>query len=145
MRLCDSNVWLALSLSGHQHHTAARNWFGAIDEPSSVLFCRATQQTFLRLLTSAAVLGVYGNAPLSNRQAWAAWEALVADDRIALRAAEPAGLPELWKRLAVRNSASAKLWMDAYLAAFAISAECRLATLDSAFERFAGLDVELVG
>ena len=30
------------------HHKAARDWFEAVPEPGSVLFCRATQQTFLR-------------------------------------------------------------------------------------------------
>lgn len=56
MRLCDSNVWLALALSKHVHHIAAREWLETVDEPASVLFCRATQQTFLRLLTNASVL-----------------------------------------------------------------------------------------
>jgi predicted nucleic acid-binding protein len=54
--LCDSNVWLALALSKHVHHSAAREWLGTVEEPASVLFCRATQQAFLRLLTNASVL-----------------------------------------------------------------------------------------
>jgi predicted nucleic acid-binding protein len=45
--LCDSNVWLALALSGHAHHSVTRDWLEGIDEPASVLFCRATQQSFL--------------------------------------------------------------------------------------------------
>lgn len=92
MVLCDSNVWLALALSGHVHHAAVREWFEEIEEPASVLLCRATQQTFLRLLTNAAVLSPYGNPPLSNREAWSAYEALIADDRIRLQE-EPPGRP----------------------------------------------------
>ena len=84
MNLCDSNIWLALALSGHIHHAAARDWLGTVDEPGSILFCRATQQTFLRLLTNPAVLAPYGNPPLTNSQAWVAYQALVSDDRIAL-------------------------------------------------------------
>jgi plasmid stability protein len=56
MTLCDSNVWLALALSKHVHHTAAREWLETVEEPASVFFCRPTQQAFLRLLTNASVL-----------------------------------------------------------------------------------------
>ena len=145
MDLCDSNVWLALSLSTHVHHKAARDWFEAVPDPGSVLFCRATQQTFLRLLTNASVLSPYGNPPLTNRQAWEAYHALLADDRIVFRSEEPAGLEALWRRFAVRGTASPKLWMDGYLAAFALAGGYRMVTTDTAFKQFAGLDLELLG
>jgi predicted nucleic acid-binding protein len=35
--------------------------------------------------------------------------------------------------------------MDAYLAAFALAADCRMVTTDAAFRQFRGLDLELVG
>jgi uncharacterized protein len=143
--LCDSNVWLALALSRHARHQAAHDWFEAIAEPGSVLFCRATQQTFLRLLTNAAVLRPYGNPPLTNRQAWEAYQALLGDDRIAFRSEEPAGLEVSWRRFAVRATASPKLWMDAYLAAWALAGGCRMVTTDVAFRQFGGLDLELLG
>ena len=145
MDLCDSNVWLALALSKHAHHAAAREWFEAVPDPRSVLFCRATQQTFLRLLTNASVLSPYGNPPLTNRQAWAAYQALLADDRIAFRSEEPAGLEAQWRRFAVRETASPKIWMDAYLAAFALAGGYRMVTTDAAFRQFRGLDLELLG
>jgi uncharacterized protein len=84
--LCDSNVWLALALSKHVHHKVAREWLETVEETASVLFCRATQQSFLRLLTNDAVLRPYGNPPLTNREAWSAYEALLKDDRIVFRA-----------------------------------------------------------
>lgn len=143
--LCDSNVWLALALSRHLHHAAAREWLDAVEDPGSALFCRATQQTFLRLLTNAAVLRPYGNPPLTNREAWKAYAALLADDRIAFRAEEPAGLEAHWKRLALRDSASPKAWMDAYLAAFALAGGHRMVTTDRAFEQFQDLHLELLG
>lgn len=68
MHLCDSNVWLALALSAHVHHSVARDWFESVEVPATVLFCRATQQAFLRLVTNAAVLAPYGNQPLSNTE-----------------------------------------------------------------------------
>ena len=144
MHLCDSNVWLALALSAHVHHSVSRDWFENIDEAGTVLFCRATQQTLLRLLTNAAVLAPYGNEPLTNAEAWAGYEALLADDRIVFRAEEPAGLEPLWRRLAARNTPSPKLWMDAYLSAFALTAGCRMVTTDGAFKQFSGLDLLLL-
>ena len=142
--LCDTNVWLALALSGHRHHAAARRWFDAIPGPATVEFCRATQQGFLRLLTNAAVLAPYGNPPLTNKQAWAAYEALVADERVVPPSGEPDGLEARWKRLAGRNEASPKLWMDAYLAAFALTGGYTMVTNDVAFRQFRGLDLVLL-
>jgi predicted nucleic acid-binding protein len=97
------------------------------------------------LLTNTAVLSPYGNPPLSNRQSWAAYEALLADDRIVFRSEEPAGLEAQWRRLALRETASPKLWMDAYLAAFALAGGYRMVTTDTAFKQFGGLDLELLG
>lgn len=59
---------------------------------------------------------------------------------------EPAGTGELWLRFANRNTASPKLWMDAYLAAFAISGNLRFVTTDKAFRQFVpqGLDLQLL-
>jgi toxin-antitoxin system PIN domain toxin len=143
--LCDSNVWLALALSKHVHHTAAREWLETVEEQASIYFCRATQQTFLRLLTNASVLGAYGNPPLTNREAWSAYEAFLADDRIAFQAVEPAGVEPLWKELAARGTTSPKLWMDAYLAAFALAGRYPMVTTDAAFRQFRGLDLLVLG
>lgn len=142
--LCDSNVWLALSLSGHVHHPTARRWLDGVEDAGSVLFCRATQQTFLRLLTNAAVLSPYGRGPLTNTEAWDVYEALLSDDRIELWHGEPAGIGARWKEFACRDVAAPKLWMDAYLAAFAVALGCRLVSDDAAFTQFDGLDLLLL-
>lgn len=144
MNLCDANVWLALALSAHVHHRAAREWLESVSERESVLFCRATQQTFLRLLTNAAVLAPYGNPPLGNHEAWAAYEAFLADDRITLEAHEPAGLESRWHEFAARETPSPKLWMDAYLAAFAAASGATMVTTDAAFRQFSGLDLRVL-
>jgi toxin-antitoxin system PIN domain toxin len=144
MVLCDSNVWLALALSKHVHHTAARRWMETVEEPASIFFCRATQQALLRLLTNASVLRPYGNPPLTNREAWRVYEAFLADDRIAFRA-EPDGVERFWKELAVRGTASPKLWMDAYLAAFALAARYSMVTTDAAFRQFRDLELLVLG
>jgi toxin-antitoxin system PIN domain toxin len=145
MDLCDSNVWLALALSKHVHHSSARDWLEGVARPGAVLFCRSTQLSFLRLLTNATVLAPYGNPPLTNEEAWSAYEALAADDRIAMRAGEPPGLEAHWRVFASRASASPKLWMDAYLAAFARAGGLRIVTTDAAFRQFSQLDLLLLG
>ena len=139
--LCDSNVWLALALSKHSHHNATREWLESVEVPASIVLCRAVQQSLLRLLTNSTVLGAYGNPPLTNREAWSAYDSLLADDRIVFQADEPAGLELVWKKLAVRETASPKLWMDAYLAAFALAGRYRMVTTDKAFHQFQGLDL----
>jgi predicted nucleic acid-binding protein len=61
------------------------------------------------------------------------------DPRIGF-ADEPTDLELHWKRLSLRGSASPKLWMDAYLAAFAIAGGHQLVTIDAAFTQFTGLN-----
>jgi toxin-antitoxin system PIN domain toxin len=143
MVLADSNVWLALALSKHEFHEAVQAWFARQKPPETVLFCRLTQQSFLRLLTTSAVLSPYGIPPLSNKVAWSAYEGFLEDERIAW-AKEPRGLDSSWKKLASASNASPKLWMDAYLAAFAITGAHRLVTTDKAFQQFKRLDLILL-
>jgi toxin-antitoxin system PIN domain toxin len=143
--LCDSGAWLALALEGHTHHPAARDWFETVGDPGSVFFCRATQQSLLRLLSNASVLAAVGSAPLTNRQAWSVYDAFLTDDRIVFQGREPAGLERRWRQLAERDTASPKLWMDAYLAAFAQAGGYRMVTTDAAFKQFGGLDLLLLG
>jgi toxin-antitoxin system PIN domain toxin len=142
--LCDSNVWLALALFDHTHHDVARRWLETVTKPGAVRFCRATQQALLRLLTTAAMLAPYGIPPLSNQQAWDVYAAFLADDRIVLQSREPVGLERGWMQYAVRDTASPKLWMDAYLAAFAQTGGYRMVTTDAAFKQFEGLDLLLL-
>lgn len=59
---------------------------------------------------------------------------------------EPDAFSDLWKSLAAVNTASPKVWMDAYLAAFAIGHRIRFVTLDSDFRKYEanGLILELL-
>ena len=141
--LGDSSVWVALALEPHVHHEVARDWLDGVDETGSVLFCRATQQSFLRLVTTSALMAPHGIAPLTNEDAWAAYEALLADPRLSLRD-EPKGLDPLWRRFASRPAPSPKLWMDAYLAAFALAGGYGLVTTDRGFRQFTGLELVLL-
>lgn len=53
--LLDFNVWLAMALDGQVHHSIAREWFDRVRNEDERLFCRLTQQGFLRLATNPKV------------------------------------------------------------------------------------------
>jgi toxin-antitoxin system PIN domain toxin len=89
MLLGDTNVWLALAIPGHIHHEVSREWLDTVDEPGVIHFCRATQQSFLRLLTNRTALSAYGLSPLTNSEAWSAYAAFLGDDRIVVANREP--------------------------------------------------------
>lgn len=139
MALVDSNIWLGLALSKHEFYPVVRTWF-ADREPREALFCRSTQQSFLRLLTTRAVFAPYAIPPLSNQAAWSVYDGLRADERI-YWVEEPNGLEAAWKGFSGGSKASPKLWMDAYLAAFAHAGGYQLVTTDKAFKQFKGLDL----
>ena len=141
--LPDLNVWLALSIPQHAHHPAAMAWF-MHGGNGSILLCRSTQQGFLRLLTTAAITTPYGLAPHSNRKAIALLNGIMEDPRIEF-AEEPKQLWGQWMRFADAKQASPKLWMDAYLAAFALTCGYQLVSLDKAFKQFKGLNLKLLG
>ena len=140
MLLADSNFWLALALSKHSFHRAVRAWFIQRKPAEVVLFCRSTQQSLLRLLTTSAVLAPYGVPPLSNKAAWSVYEGFRSDKGVGW-VAEPRGLESHWKKLAGGSRASPKLWMDAYLAAFALAGEYQFVTTDKAFKQFKEIDL----
>ncbi len=142
-KLADSNVRLALTVSTHGFHRASRAWFEGIEAADQVVFCRATQQSYLRLLTTAEVLAPYGIEPLSNAKAWAAYEGWVDGESVSF-VDEPRGTGVCWKAFAVRATASPKLWMDAYLAAFAHSGGYQLVSTDKGFKQFKGLDLQVL-
>lgn len=142
MLLVDSNVWLAALLDKHEFHSAVVRWMDQ-QAAGSIYFCRATQQSMLRLLCTTAVMAPFGRTPLTNNAAWSLYEELQNDDRISW-ADEPIDLTAQWKRLGAVKGASPKLWMDAYLAAFAIVGGYEIVTIDNAFKQFKNLNVRLI-
>jgi toxin-antitoxin system PIN domain toxin len=140
MKLADTNIWLALVFSKHIFHDAAQAWLDAETKDQEIAFCRATQQSLLRLLTTAAMVKPYGALPFTNAQAWTLCEQYLADRRITT-VEEPKGLDAHWMVFTTRDKASPKIWMDAYLAAFAIAAGHQLVTTDKGFAQYKGLDL----
>ena len=144
MFLVDTNVWLAHTFSKHPHHQAAISAILDATNHEPAVICRATEQSLLRLITTPAVLKLYSVA-LTNDEALGILDGLLAEPSVAFRD-EPDGIATRWHQLARRRTSSPKVWMDAYLAAFAILAGLTLITLDADFKQYevAGLKLQVL-
>lgn len=143
--LFDSSVWLAAIFAQHPFHSIARQALQQASPHQPAVFCRATQQSVLRLTSTAGIAKAYGEPPLTNRGALMTLDALQALPQVAWRDESP-GVFAQWRTLAALDSASPKVWMDAYLAALAIAGGLRLVTLDRDFKNFVpqGLNLALL-
>lgn len=138
LNFLDANVWLALLWSRHIHSERAGAWFERASE-EKFFFCRITQITVLRLLTTPMVMG---SDVKTMSEARALWDKVCADDRIALLA-EPEGIEPEFRRFPALRSSSPKVWADAYLVAFAAVAGLKLVTFDRGL-RSLGADVHIL-
>ena len=127
LNFLDANVWLALLWDRHIHSERARNWLEeASDE--QFFFCRFTQLTVLRLLTTEKIMGTDTR---SMADAWGVWDRVWADPRISFLP-EPEDLEREFRSRSRLASRSPKVWADAYLLAFAAVAGLKLVTFDRA-------------
>ncbi len=138
LNFLDANVWLALLWSRHIHSEKAREWFERSGE-EKFLFCRITQVTVLRLLTTATVMG---SDVKKMAEAWELWDKVCRDDRIAFLS-EPEEIELEFRRRLGLGSPSPKVWADAYLLAFASVAGLKLVTFDRGL-RSQGADVQVL-
>jgi uncharacterized protein len=129
LNFLDANVWLALLWSRHVHSAKATFWFEHAGE-EQFFFCRFTQLTVLRLLTTETILG---KDTQTMSEAWKLWDQVRADSRIAFLA-EPDGLEKEFRSRSRLSTPSPKLWADAYLLAFAHIAGLKLVTFDRALK-----------
>jgi toxin-antitoxin system PIN domain toxin len=129
LNFLDSNVWLALIWSRHIHSDRARTWFARAAE-QQFFFCRFTQLTVLRLLTTESVLG---KETKTMSEAWTLWDRVWADPRIAFLP-EPDHLEKEFRSRSKTQSRSPKLWADAYLLAFAAASGLKFVTFDRALQ-----------
>jgi len=135
LNFLDANVWLALAWSRHVHSERARSWFEQADE-EQFFFCRFTQITVLRLLTTDQIMGKDAK---TMSEAWSLWDRIWADTRIAFLA-EPDDLEKEFRLRSRLPSRSPKVWADAYLLAFAAVGGVKLVTFDRALQT-RGVDV----
>ena len=140
--LADVNVWLATLVQQHPHHQRAISWWRrkVLPDGQEVLFCRVTQLGLLRLLSNETVMGA---SRRTLREAWRDYDRLLAQGPIGYLH-EPDDVDQVLRSHTLDESASASLWTDAYLAAFARAADVRLATFDRGFSRFSGLRLQLL-
>jgi toxin-antitoxin system PIN domain toxin len=127
----DVNVWIALTYGGHEHHSIARTWFEALDMDARVCFCRFTQISLLRLLTTSAVMGT--DEVMTQVQAWSAYDRWKQDGRV-LFLEEPLNVEATFRGLTRQLHPNPKNWADAYLAAFAGVSGMQLVTFDRALQ-----------
>ena len=138
--LVDANVWLPVLVESHEHHAVATAWWRE-RAAASCCWCRPVQQTVLRLLTNRSVMGGNTHTPAA---AWLVWEKLVLDERAAFLPLEPVGLDEAWRTNIATRQSTPKLWMDAYLAAWAATAGIAFVTFDSGFKSYPLPELQLL-
>jgi uncharacterized protein len=131
----DANVWLALIWGRHIHSEKAGQWFEQSGE-QRFFFCRFTQLTVLRLLTTQTIMG---KDVRSMSQAWGLWDKICGDSRIGFLS-EPDEFEKVFRAYSRLSSPSPKVWADAYLLAFTAVADVKLVTFDRAL-RSRGADV----
>ena len=129
LNFLDANVWLALIWSQHVHSEKARSWFEQAAE-EQFFFCRFTQITVLRLLTTDQVMG---KETKTMSEAWSLWDRVWADTRIAFLP-EPDDLEQEFRSRSRISSRSPKVWADAYLLAFVAATNLKLVTFDRALQ-----------
>jgi len=129
LNFLDANVWLALLWARHVHSERAREWFEQASA-EQFFFCRFTQLTILRLLTTEKIMGKDAQ---SMAEAWRLWDRLWADPRIAFLP-EPEHLEKELRSRSQLSTRSPKVWADAYLLAFASLAGLKFVTFDRALK-----------
>jgi hypothetical protein len=78
-----------------------------------LLFCRITQITALRLLTTPAIMG---SDVKKMHEAWGLWDRVCADDGIEF-VPEPESIEQEFDRLSATQSSSPKVWVGGCLPA----------------------------
>jgi len=95
-----------------------------------VCFCRFTQISLLRVLTTAAVMG--RDEVTTQARAWEAYDHWKQDERV-LFLEEPQNIEATFRALSRQPHPNSKNWADAYLAAFAAVSGMQFITFDRAF------------
>ena len=138
--LCDVNFLVALSHRAHQLHGAAKAWLDAGRGDAGLALCRVSQLGMLRLLTNPVIMK---GEVCTTDEAWETHDKVMRDARFGY-CEEPAGLQTKLREFTRAFPFSPRLWQDAYLAAFAVSAGLGLVTFDQGFDKFAGLRPEIL-
>ena len=107
---------------------AAKRWYEALPDSARLVFCRQTQLGLFRILTTTAVMG---HEIATQQGCWQIFDRWASTGQVGW-ADEPRNLEISLRELTNKSASSPKAWMDAYLTAFAESAELTLVTFDRA-------------
>ena len=131
----DLNVWLALSVEGHVHNTAASRWQRSMPGDSRLIFSRYTQIGLLRLLTNSAMMG---ERVLTVREAWTVYDALLKHPLVEFYP-EPRSIDTEFREVLepLASKSASKRIGDCWLLAFAAGSGADLVTFDKALFDFA--------
>ena len=140
MFLPDINVWLALTFDSHLHHPQAAAWFDSVPD-KSCLFCRMTQQGFLRLVTNPKA---FPDDAVAMGKAWELYDSLLSDPRVVF-STEALDVETAWRGYTTSGQFSPKVWNDAWLAAFCRAADLEAVTFDRGFRKFADCQMTILG
>ena len=134
LNFLDSNVWLALIWSRHAHSEKAHSWFAGAAE-QQFFFCRFTQLTVLRLLTTESVIGKRNE---DHARSLGLMGSRVGRPAHRISAANPTIIEKEFRSRSKISSRSPKLWADAYLLAFAAASGLKFVTFDRALHARGG-------
>lgn len=131
----DLNVWLALSVAGHVHNSAAWGWLSRQPAERKLIFSRYTQLGLLRLLTNATVMG---DATLTVRKAWGVYDRWLEDPRVEFYP-EPRNLDTAFREITEPFAAqqASQAVGDCFLLAYAKELQATLVTFDRALHSHA--------
>ena len=138
--LCDVNVLLALVTDRHVHHPEAARWMNRAPFRNAVV-CRHVQIGLLRLLNNLAVMH---EDAVPAGECWALWRRLLGDERVRFEPREPDGLDASFEAFTLGRAFSPRVWLDAYLAAYARAGDYTLVTFDQGFGQFEGLSCNVL-
>lgn len=134
--LPDVNVWLALTNPDHAFHQRAARYWNEEMHSGGIAFCRITMLGFLRLATNAKAMS---DKPFGLGEAWEIYGTYreLPEVRFLHEA------PEIEARFRGLDFPQ-RMWTDSYLAAFALTAGCRIVSFDRDFSRFEELELLLL-
>jgi Predicted nucleic acid-binding protein, contains PIN domain len=140
MRLWDVNLWVYAFRSDSPLHTRAlASMQSSLDRRESFVFTPGVAATFLRLVTNSRIF----KEPSPISEAWLFVDALESHPAALLADMDPMAFG-IFKHLCLVADAAGNDIPDAYLAALAIRQDAVFVTADKAFERFKGLELELI-
>lgn len=132
--LPDVSTWVALSYTNHLHHLRAKAYWDST-RADEIAFCGTTLMGMLRILTLPAPMNGNPFSPAEAIQKAREWMGL-AEVRFIGDSAETSARVAEWANLSFFTP---KLWTDAWIAAIAVTNDCRIVSFDSDFSRFPGL------